>query len=116
MSVVSFIRKMGAPKADLSSAMEPILQEGLHHRIRYLSEWIPGTDMQADAWSRKLALHDTADWEVDQRTFAEITLNLNFLPTLDLFASRLNKKCSRYYSFRADAMSAGVDALSEDKC
>ena len=116
MSVVSYIRKMGGPKEELSTVVEPILQEGLMHHMRYLSEWMPGTEMPADAWSRELALHDTADWEVDPRIFAEITRKLNFLPTLDLFASRLNRKCDRYYSFRCDPGCEGVDALSDDKC
>ena len=116
MSVVSYIRKMGGPKAELSHEVEPILQEGLEHYMRYLSEWIPGTEMPADAWSRELALHDTADWEVSPSTFTAFTQKLKFFPTLDLFASRLNTKCKRYYSFRNDPHTAGVDALSEDKC
>ena len=116
MSVVSYIRKMGGPKAELSHEVEPILQEGLEHYMRYLSEWIPGTEMPADAWSRELALHDTADWEVSPSTFTAFTQKLKFFPTLDLFASRLNTKCKRYYSFRDDPHTAGVDALSEDKC
>ena len=41
--------------------------------MRYLSEWIPGTEMPADAWSRELALHDTADWEVSPSTFTAFT-------------------------------------------
>jgi hypothetical protein len=116
MSVVSYIRKMGGPKEELSTVVEPILQEGLMHHMRYLSEWMPGTEMPADAWSRELALHDSADWEVDHSIFAAITRKLKFLPTLDLFASRLNRKCDRYYSFRCDPSCAGVDALSDDKC
>jgi hypothetical protein len=111
ISVVS-IRKMGGPKAELSLVVEPILQEGLQHRIRYLSEWIPGTEMPADAWSRELALHDTADWEVSPHTFASFTQKLMFFPTLDTFVSRLNMKCKHFYSFREDPLSAGVDALA----
>jgi hypothetical protein len=50
MSVVSYIHKMGDPKAELSRCVEPILQEGLQHHMRFPSEWIPGTEMPADAW------------------------------------------------------------------
>ena len=47
-------------------------------------------------------------------TFTAFTQKLKFFPTLDLFASRLNTKCKRYYSFRDDPHTAGVDALSEE--
>ena len=53
---------------------------------------------------------------MDHRIFAEITRKLKHFPTLDLFASRLNRKCDRYYSFRCDPGCEGVDALSDDKC
>ena len=115
MSVVSYIRKMGGPKAELSGVMETILQETLEENALLLSEWIPGEEMPADAWSRELSLHDRADWEVHPITFSMITNKLNFFPTLDLFASRLNTKCDRYYSFRPDPDAAGWDALSADK-
>ena len=114
-SVVSYIRKMGGRKKEISVIVERTLKSGIDEHMQFLSEWIPGVEMPADAWSRELALHDTADWEVQPSMFRRITEQLGFFPQLDLFASRLNTKCKRFYSFRLDPDGEGWDALSPDK-
>jgi hypothetical protein len=114
-SVVSYIRKMGGRKKEISVIVERTLKSGIDEHMQFLSEWIPGVEMPADAWSRELALHDTADWEVQPSMFRRFTEQLGFFPQLDLFASRLNTKCKRFYSFRLDPDGEGWDALSPDK-
>ena len=115
-AVVAYIRKMGGPKAAISRIVETFLREGLEEHIMFLAEWIAGSEMPADTWSRALALHDLADWELLPAVFQKICHKLDFCPTLDLFASRLNTKCPRYFSFRPDPYAEGWDALSGDKC
>ena len=115
-AVVAYIRKMGGSKAAISRIVETFLREGLEEHIMFLAEWIAGSEMPADAWSRALALHDLADWELLPASFKKICHKLDFFPTLDLFASRLNTKCPRYFSFRPDPYAEGWDALSDDKC
>jgi hypothetical protein len=57
-----------------------------------------------------------ADWEVDHRTFAEITRKLNFFPTLGLFASRLdNRKYNLFYSYRFARTKPGCSCFSHSK-
>ena len=114
-SVVSYIRKMGGQKREISTIIESMLKAGLDVHMQFLSEWIPSVEMPADAWSRELALHDTADWEVHPAMFRRFTEQLIPPPQLDLFASRLNTKCDRFFSFRPDPEGEGWDALSPDK-
>ena len=65
----------------------------------------------------ELALQDKEDWALSSTCFESICsrLTVNFVPSLDLFASRLNHKCERYFSFRQDPNAVGTDALSDDK-
>jgi hypothetical protein len=106
---------MGGQKREISTIIESMLKAGLDVHMQFLSEWIPSVEMPADAWSRELALHDTADWEVHPAMFRRFTEQLIPPPQLDLFASRLNTKCDRFFSFRPDPDGEGWDALSPDK-
>ena len=103
------------PKKALSILIEEFTKECFHECIHLMSEWIPGVDMPADEWSRERALQDQEDWALSPSCFNSICDRLNFVPSLDLFASRLNHKCERYLSFRQDPNTVGTDALSDDK-
>ena len=63
----------------------------------------------------ELALQDKEDWALSSTCFESICSRLDFVSSLDLFASRLNHKCERYLSFRQDPNAVGTDALSDDK-
>jgi len=114
-SVVAYIRKQGGPKKALSVLIEEFTKECFNECIHLMSEWIPGVDMPADEWSRERALQDQEDWALSPSCFISICERLDFDPSLDLFASRLNNKCERYFSFRQDPNAVGTDALSDDK-
>ena len=77
--------------------------------------WIPGTEMEADALSRELAIRDTADWRVCPRVFNEICDFMGCTPEIDLFASRMNTQVSQFYSLNPDPRALDFDALSEEK-
>ena len=81
-----------------------------------MSEWIPGVDMPADEWSRERALQDQEDWALSPSCFNSICERLDFVPSLDLFASRLNNKCERYLSFRQDPNAVGMDVQGAGVC
>ena len=115
VSVVSYLRRQGGRKKQLSIQIERIIKWALVRRLRLTARWIPGTEMPADEWSRELALEDRGDWSVHQHIFMGLCERLRFRPKIDLMASRLNKKLPRYFSFRPDPHALDFDALSDDK-
>ena len=115
VSVVSYIRRQGGPKRNLSAQVEALVKWALARRIKLVALWIPGTKMPADQWSRHLAREDQGDWSIKQAVFDSLCEKANFWPSVDLMASRLNFKVSRYYSFRPDPQALDFDALSADK-
>ena len=114
-SVVAYIRKQGGPKKALSLLIEEFIKECFQEKIHLMADWIAGSEMPADEWSRERARQDKHDWAVRRSFFNHLCLQLDIEPTLDLFASRLNHKCHKFYSFRADPKAVGMDALSDDK-
>lgn len=114
-SVVSYIRKQGGGKRALSLIIERMLVWCWDNNIQLLARWIAGSEMPADVWSRELAKVDTGDWAVHPSTFRWLCGRLNFAPTIDLMASRLNHKVPRFFSFRPDPSALDFDALSRDK-
>lgn len=63
----------------------------------------------ADAESRKLDIE--TEYELAQDAFYNITSQLGY-PEVDLFASRTNFKCRRYFSWKCDPESEVIDAFT----
>ena len=55
----------------------------------------------------------TAKWSLTDDAFVKIKKDLT-LPSIDLFASRSNKKCIRFYSWKRDTEAIAVDAFTQD--
>lgn len=68
--------------------------------MHLMSEWIPGSEMPEDEWSRERVLQDQDDCALSPSCYQYIChcQQLACNPTLDLFALRLNRKCKRYYA------------------
>ena len=74
---------------------------------------IAGKDnVEADFLSRKI--NDNIEWTLDQNCFEFICSKLG-KPTIDMFASRINKKLPRYISFMPDAEAVAIYAFHH-KC
>ena len=72
---------------------------------------IPGKDnIAADQESRRHNLD--AEWKLNLDLLNNALDFLNFVPDIDLFASRINFQFSRYISFKADPEAFAVDAFS----
>jgi hypothetical protein len=71
---------------------------------------LPGCEnIEADAESRHF--NDRTEWMLDTEVFQGIARKFGN-PDIDLFASRLNKQCPRYASWRPDPEAEFVDAFS----
>ena len=64
----------------------------------------------ADFVSRKI--RENVEWSTQDHIFSHIMNNFHCSFPIDLFASKVNKKVSRYYTFYVEPDSVGTDAFS----
>ena len=114
-SVVAAIRRQGSTRPGIGRIVEAFMRKAFEEGFLLQAAWIPGTEMEADALSRELAIRDTADWRVCPRVFNEICDFMGCTPEIDLFASRMNTQVSQFYSLNPDPRALDFDALSEEK-
>jgi len=73
---------------------------------------LPGsTNLVADMESRKHSTKHT-EWMLNPNVLSCALKQLNYVPVIDLFASRLNKQFNSYCSFRPDPDAKYIDAFS----
>ena len=83
----------------------------ISNKIWISAAHIPGREnVVADHESRRVNLD--AEWKLDSSLLQSALSELEFSPTIDLFASRLNAQLPRYVSFRPDPIAVGTDAFS----
>ena len=95
----------------------------LHKQIVLIWDWaltrnnwisashIPGKlNVEADKESRDNITR--TEWMLSFYTFNSILNQLNFIPEVDLFASRINNKLPRFGSFRPDPVAEIINAFS----
>lgn len=74
--------------------------------------YIPGLDnIEADTASRKFK--EATEWMLSTNVFRSITKEFG-MPTVDLFASALNKQLDKYVSWKPDPGAVVIDAFSCD--
>ena len=112
MTAIAYLNKAGGINfKHLSELARQIWQWGGENRkIWLVASYIPSREnIQADAASRIKNL-DT-EWELSQRAFEKI-INMFGPVTIDLFASRINKKCERFCARYQDPEAEIVDAFT----
>jgi hypothetical protein len=72
---------------------------------------IPGR-LNADADEESRREFSGKEWMLNTSSFQEVTKMLNFSPTVDLFASRLNKQLPSFFSFGPDPECMGVNSFT----
>ena len=83
---------------------------GRFKNIWISAAYIPGIENTlADFRSR--TFDDSTEWSIPDHLFDSIT-NVFGSPTVDMFASRINYKVSRYVSWQPDPNSWAIDAFS----
>ena len=71
---------------------------------------IPGIEnVTADKESRKINVN--TEWMIDRSILLDTLQTLDFLPEVDLFASRINYQFPQYVSFKPDPGAMAIDAL-----
>ena len=109
-TAVAYMNKMGGKKTLCNKIARKIWEWCCDRNIWVSAAYITSKDnYEADEQSR--IKHNNSEWEINTEIFNILT-NIWGLPEVDLFASRLNHKLERYYSWKPDPFSEGVDAFN----
>ncbi|XP_040290011.1 uncharacterized protein LOC121002639 [Bufo bufo] len=113
ISAVQYVNRLGGTRsATLARLAKDFWTFCLSKDIMVQAEYLPGlNNVQADWNSRYLS--DGSDWQLDPRVFSAIS-ELWGPVSIDLFASRLNRQLTRFYSWRPDPEALAVDAFLQD--
>ena len=104
----------------MQSELRDKISQDVWHFVTNMNSWISIThlavvdNIDADAASR--ILNEKTKFELDQQVFTQLCKHFAFKPTVDLFASRLNKKLKRYYSYTPDPGGEHVNAFITKWC
>lgn len=110
-TAVCYINNMGGSKSTPCNA----ITKQIWALCITQNNWLSAThlpeceNVDADAESR--IFNDRTEWMLDPQVFKGITQKFGN-PEIDLFASRLNKQCAKYASWRPDPEALFVDAFS----
>lgn len=110
-TAVCYINNMGGSKSpNCDWVTRQIWEHCVKHSIWLSATHLPGCEnTEADRESRQF--NDRTEWMLDPGVYGSI-VSIFGTPTIDLFASRLNKQCPVYASWRPDPDATIVDAFS----
>ena len=123
MAVATYLNKQGGTRSpSLCKELIRLLQWCETKEISLIGEHLPGEDNQiADALSRggvqsstsKRIRGSSVEWRLRPQVCQAIFHRID-RPHIDLFASKHNHQLPTYYSWDADPLSLGRDALTQD--
>lgn len=110
-TAISYVNRMGGVQYEhLNSVAKDIWDWCEERQIFIFASYIKSSlNVEADSESRKVNL-DT-EWELNANSYQHIK-NIFGEPDVDLFASRVNSKCSRYISWKRDPFAFDIDAFT----
>ena len=108
------INKKGSTKSlQMDEIARQVWKWAIDRNIILSATHIPGIlNEEADEESRMG--DQSSEWMIDSSTFRSLCQGLNFSPSIDLFASRLNHQLETFASFRPDPEAWHIDAFSLD--
>ena len=110
-TALSYINKMGGSRYEKYNQLTAKIWKWAEKRHLWLFvSHIPGKEnVEADKQSRIKNI-DT-EWELANFAYKRITINFG-TPSIDLFATRINKICKRYCSWHKDPDATYIDAFT----
>lgn len=113
-SAVASINKMGSlASIDMDDVVHSIWNWTLNNKNWLTASHIPGV-LNTDADKESREQESRTEWMLNKSDFEYLVKRLDFTPSIDLFASRLNKQLPVFVSFRADPESVAVNAFTLD--
>ena len=112
MTTVACVNHMGTSHSPSCNSLAKDLWEWcIAQKVWISAAHIPGVDnTAADLESRSINLD--MEWKLNPERLKFALDLLGIAPTIDLFASRLNKQMNRFVAFRPDPAAVAVDAFS----
>lgn len=111
MSTVAYINNKGGKKPFLNSIAREMWMWAADRDLWLSAAHIPGVEnTQADRASRKKYDTDT-EWMLHREVFSKLNESLGPFQ-VDLFASRTNTQCARFFAWQPDPDAMGIDALA----
>ena len=112
-TAVAYINAKGGKKADLNDITRKIWLWALERDIWLSAVHVPGVNnTEADRASRRQHATET-EWKLAPMVYEQ--LNQKFGPfEIDLFASRLNNQCKKYFAWHPDPGAMAIDALAHE--
>lgn len=110
-TAISYINRMGGIQYPHLTRITKELWEWCQSRniIVYASYIRSADNTIADAESRRI--HPDVEWELSDSVFYTITNTFGF-PDVDIFASRVNRKCRNYISWFRDPEAMAINAFT----
>ena len=110
-TAVNYVNEMGGTKSMICNDIcIEIWEWCVGNKAWITCSHIPGKEnILADTASRKF--NDKHEWKLDENIFWEICKNFG-TPSIDLFASRLNKQVNKFCSWKPDPEAEYFDAFS----
>lgn len=110
-TAIAYVREMGGVKSQLCNQLaQKIWDLCINHAMWLTITHLPGVlNVVADAKSRKF--NDRTEWMLDKE-LAKAIFTVFGTPSLDLFASRINKQVENFVSWQPEPGAAAVDAFS----
>lgn len=111
MTAISYINRMGGIQyVHLNDFTRDIWRWCEERKLYIFASYIKSKDnVEADEESRRINI-DT-EWELSDAAFQSIISRFGN-PDIDLLASRLNAKCSKYVSWKRDPQAFNIDAFT----
>ena len=109
-TAISYVNNFGGLKSiECDKISKQIWEFCIRHDIWLTCSHIPGVQNEADKPSR--VFQDHIEWELDQNVFYAVCKSFG-KPDIDLFATRLNAKLTRFCSWKPDPEAENVNAFS----
>ena len=107
-STVSWVNKQSDPDKEIFTLVKQFWEFCIDRNINVVASYIESKKNKvADKESRKI--RDNLEWTLKDKHFENINREFGEF-TIDLFATRINSKCRRYYSYSPEPEAAGTDA------
>lgn len=110
-TAISYINRMGGIQfPHLTNITRELWQWCECRKVHVMASYIRSSDNKtADEESRRV--HPDIEWELADWAYQEIISTFG-TPEVDLFASRINKKCTKYISWHRDPDAVTIDAFT----
>ena len=111
-AAVAITNKMGTFRSTIADT----IAKSIWNFCQEINLWItashiPGVDnIEADKCTRKL--YKDSEWKLNPELFLKYCKIFNFIPSIDCFASRINKQIEEYISFKPDPYASHIDAFT----